>query len=236
MKKLVLMLGLPFLFLSCTDDDNPGVVMPPKLELNDQFDSDKKGWTAGFADYPVKMESDWKLEEGIASLPAPLDTKKKGFRISGNNHSDDLFMYFKKKMTGLKPNQEYTAAFTLEFASDAPSEGWAGVGGAPNAVSVGIGAVGVEPKTTVDSQEHYRMNIDKIQQKSDGKDMKVIGDIGNGTDKFGYKLLTKTGEFKGKTDASGNLWLIFGTDSGFEATTTLYYTSVKVKLTEAAVK
>ncbi|MGN7885679.1 hypothetical protein ACN9ML_04615 [Dyadobacter endophyticus] len=235
MKKFALMLGLPFLFLSCNDDDG-AVVLPPKMELNDQFNSDKQGWTAGFSDYPVKMDSDWKLEEGIASLPAPLDTQKKGFRISGNNHSDDLFMYFKKKMTGLKPNQEYNAAFTLEFASDAPSDGWLGVGGAPNAVSVGIGAVPIEPKTTVDNLDHYRMNIDKIQQKNDGKDMKVIGDIGNGTDKVGYKLLTKTGEFKGKTDANGNLWLIFGTDSGFEATTTLYYTSVKVKLTETTTK
>lgn len=235
MKKLVLMLGLPFLFLSCNDDDSD-VNLPPQMEVNDQFNGDKKGWTAGFSDYPVKMESDWKLEEGIANLPAPLDTQKKGFRISGNNHSDDLFMYFKKKVAGLKPNQEYNAAFTLEFASDAPSEGWAGVGGAPNAVSVGIGVASIEPKTTVDNLDHYRMNIDKIQQKNDGKDMKVIGDIGNGTDKVGYKLLTKTGEFKGKTDASGNLWLIFGTDSGFEATTTLYYTSVKVKLTEVTTK
>ncbi len=235
MKKLVLMLGLPFLFLSCNDDDGDGN-LPPQMELNDQFNGGKQGWTAGFSDYPVKMESDWKLEEGIASLPAPLDTQKKGFRISGNNHSDDLFMYFKKKVAGLKPNQEYNAAFTLECASDAPSDGWMGSGGAPNAVSVGIGAVPIEPKTTVDNLDHYRMNIDKIQQKNDGKDMKIIGDIGNGTDKVGYKLLTKTGEFKGKTDASGNLWLIFGTDSGFDATTTLYYTSVKVKLTEAATK
>lgn len=233
MKKLMLMLGLPLLFLSCNDDDT-NTVLPPNLEVNDQFNSDKQGWTAGFADYPVKMESDWKLEEGIANLPAPLDTQKKGFRISGNNHSDDLFMYFKKQMKGLKPNTSYKATFTLEFASDAPSEGWAGVGGAPNAVSVGIGVVPVEPKTTVDNLEHYRMNIDKIQQKSDGEDMKVIGDIGNGTDKPGYKLITKTGDFTGKTDAAGNLWLIFGTDSGFEATTTLYYTAVKVKLAEAA--
>jgi len=235
MKKLILMLGLPFLFLACNDDDSaPG--FPREMEVNDQFSGDKKGWTAGFSDYPVKMETDWKLEEGIANLPTPLDTQKKGFRISGNNHSDDLFMYFKKKVGGLKPNQEYNAAFTLEFASDAPSEGWAGVGGAPNAVSVGIGVVPIEPKTTVDNLDHYRMNIDKIQQKNDGKDMKIIGDIGNGTDKVGYKLLTKTGEFKGKTDATGTLWLIFGTDSGFEATTTLYYTSVKVKLTEVETK
>ena len=235
MKKLVLMLGLPFLFLACSDDDN-GPGLPSEMEINDQFNGDKKGWTAGFADYPVKMETDWKLEEGIANLPAPLDTQKKGFRISGNNHSDDLFMYFKKKITGLKPNQEYNAAFALEFASDAPSEGWAGVGGAPNAVSVGIGAVPVEPKTTVDNLDHYGMKIYKSQHKNDGKDMKIIGDVGNGTDKVGYKLLTKTGEFKGKTDASGNLWLIFGTDSGFEATTTLYYTSVKVKMTEVTTK
>lgn len=230
MKKLILMLGLPFLFLACNDDDI--VNQPPQTDFNDEFNGDKKGWTAGFSDYPTKQESDWELEEGIAALPAPLDTQKKGFRISGNNHSDDLFMYFTKKVTGLKANQEYNAGFAIEFASEAPSEGWMGVGGAPNAVHLGIGAVGTEPKNVVDNQDHYRLNIGKINQASDGKDMKVIGDIGNGTEKQGYKLLQKSGEIKGKTDANGNLWLIFGTDSGFEATTTLYYTSVKVKLTE----
>ena len=232
MKKQFLVLVLPFLFFACSDDDS--VSLNPQLDHNDKFGESKQGWAAGFADYPVKMDSDWALKEGIAKLPAPLDTLKKGFMISGNNHSDDLFMYFKKKVSGLKPNQNYTASFTVDFASDAPSSGWSGVGGAPNAVSVGVGATTVEPKDSIDSQNYHRLNIGKINQSSDGKDMKVIGDIGNGTEAFGYKLLTKTGEFTGKTDAKGTLWLIVGTDSGFEATTTLYYTGIAVKLKEAS--
>jgi len=31
-------------------------------------------------------------------------------------------------------------------------------------------------------------------------------------------------------DSSGELWLVVGTDSGFEATTTIYYNLIKVKL------
>lgn len=76
------------------------------------------------------------------------------------------------------------------------------------------------------------MNIDKISQSASGTDMKVIGDIGNGTEKTEYKLLNKTGDFTGKTDAKGETWIIVGTDSGYEGTTTLYYTSIKANITE----
>lgn len=228
MKKLILILALPFLCLSC---DNTGDNPAPNLEMFDQFDGSKRGWTANFADYPVERDSDWKLEEGIANLPEPLDTKRKAYRISGINHSDDLFMYFTKQLSGLKPNTQYVVSFTLEFATDAPSHGWAGVGGAPN-ISLGVGAVGVEPKRIIDDRNYYRLNIGKMNQVNDGTDMKVIGDTGNGTDKKGYALVKRSGDFTGRTDADGNLWLIFGTDSGFEAATTLYYTYVDVKLAE----
>lgn len=231
MKKLAIMFVLSSFSLSC-NDGNDNVSLLPEKELNDYFDGNKSGWEAGFADYSIHQTVDWKLEEGIANLPAPLDTQKKGFRISGMNHSDDLFMYLKKKITGLKPNQAYSASFIIDFASNAPS-GHHGVGGAPDNVFVGIGAGPVEPKATVGPEEIYRMNIDKIDQTKDGKDMKIIGNIGTGTDKEGYKLLQRVGDFIGKTDDTGNLWLIIGTDSGYESTTTLYYTSVNLKLKEA---
>jgi len=231
MKKLMLMLGLSLSFLACNDDENEG--LQPRLEFNDQFHEGKQGWVADFSDHPEEMLTDWELEEGIAPLPAPLDTTKKAFRISGINHSDDLFMYFKKQATGLKPNQSYTASFAIEFATNAPSEGWMGVGGAPNSVYLGIGVVGTEPKSTVDELGHLRLNISKIDQSSDGEDMKIIGDIGNGLEEFVYTQRKLEGEFTGKTDDKGNLWMIFGTDSGFEAKTTLYYTTVNIKLKEA---
>lgn len=73
-----------------------------------------------------------------------------------------------------------------------------------------------------------------MNQSSNGEDMKVIGNIGNGTEEFIYSLRKLSGECTGKTDDQGNLWMIFGTDSGFEATTTLYYTSVHIKLKESS--
>jgi hypothetical protein len=54
--------------------------------------------------------------------------------------------------------------------------------------------------------------------------------VGNGSEEYGYKMVKRTGEFKAKTDSKGKIWLIVGTDSGFEATTALYYSSIKAVL------
>jgi hypothetical protein len=61
--------------------------------------------------------------------------------------------------------------------------------------------------------------------------MVVIGDFSNDTDQEAYTLKTVSNEtpFGAETDENGNLWIIIGTDSGFEATTTIYYNSVKVE-------
>jgi hypothetical protein len=37
-----------------------------------------------------------------------------------------------------------------------------------------------------------------------------------------------------KTDAQGNLWVIVGTDSGFEGTTAVYFQSINVRLVEVS--
>jgi hypothetical protein len=135
-------------------------------------------------------------------------------------------MFMKKKVTGLKPNQKYKVDFEVNFASNAPSNR-PGVGGAPGeGVLLGVGFSVTEPKKVVEGN-YYRMNISKISQSQDGDDMVVIGNIANGTDTAQYKMLKKTGSFTGKTDAKGEVWVIVGTDSGFEWITTLYYTSVK---------
>lgn len=230
MKKIVLSLVSVAILFSCTKEETT----TPQLSLNDQFNVSAEGWSADFADYPVGEETFYELStKKDAKLPAPLDTLKKGFRVSGNNHSDDLFMFLTKKMTVPKANQLYKGTFEVEFASNAAT-GSVGAGGSPaESVYMGIGLTSVEPKKVVDSTaKNYKMNIKKMQQATSGQDMKVIGNVANGTSENKYKIIKRTGEFTGKSDANGNLWVIVGTDSGFEATTTLYYTGVKVNLTE----
>lgn len=228
MKKLFFAAGLMFTAMACSEDNS---VDRSHVVIEDNFNASTKDWVGGFSDYPVGVEEDWGFSVSHAKLPAPLDSTKRGIRISGSNHSDDLFMYLTKKVSLDKPNTTYKGTFEVEFATDA-MEGSIGVGGSPaGSVYFGIGITSLEPKKILDSTtNHYTMNIQKMQQAGDGGDMKVIGDVSNGKDKFEYTLVKRTGEFTGKTDDQGNLWLIIGTDSGFEAVTTLYYTNVKVRL------
>jgi hypothetical protein len=227
--KRILVAVLAVLTISCSDEKD-GV--NPNNSINADFSKSIEGWNWGFADYPEGVEEEWQFSVKQDTLPSPLDRTKKALRVSGSNHSDDLFMYITKKVTMPKANQSYEGTFEIDFATEA-AEGSMGVGGSPaHSVYMGIGLVSVEPAKKMTDDGHYRMNISKISQSQDGEDMKVIGDVSNGKDDFVYTMVKRTGKFTGKTDANGNLWVIIGTDSGFEAVTTLYYTNVKVDLKE----
>lgn len=218
------------LFNACQKDEFD---LNRPTEINDNFDNSMMDWSGDFADYPAEGDTDYGLSLSLENLPEPLDQSKKGIRVSGINRSDDLFMFIKKKVSGLKANQSYHVNMEVQLASNAPSD-HLGVGGAPGeSVYFGIGLSDIEPVKVVDPTDgYYRMNIDKMQQSQDGEAMKVIGNIANGTEESSYVMLSKTGEFTGMTDEDGNIWLIVGTDSGFESETTLYYSSVKAKFTE----
>ena len=202
------------------------------------FSTGSDGWSAGFADYPVGEESFYELESGRAPLPSPLNTNLYGFRISGNNHSDDLWMYITKKITGLKPNTVYEIRFDVEFATQYATNG-VGVGGAPGtSVYMKAGAVQSKAGRTIDGINWYRMDIDKGQQAMPGADVDTIGHIGAGDDVWVWTLVSRTNAghlFTASTDANGELWAMIGTDSGFEATTTLYYNEITMIFSEVIV-
>ena len=195
------------------------------------FNDGKDGWAAGFSEYNGDSEDIYELEEGLEMLPSPLDESKQAYKISGMNRSDDLFMFLTRKITGLQANTVYAGDFTLAIASEAITGG-VGAGGAPGeGVGVGIGLVNKEPLSEPDENNFYQMNIDKIQQCcTDGEDMVVVGDLANGTSENVFKMIERTGKFSGKSDNEGNMWIIVGTDSGYEGRTTIYYSQIDVLL------
>ena len=233
MKHLIIFSGLIFIttltFHACKKDKSNR----ESFLLSSDFKDGKDGWQAGFSEYNGNSEEIYELEEGLAMLPAPLDESKQAYKIAGMNRSDDLFMYLTRKIDGLKPNTLYRGTFVLDIASEAVSGG-VGAGGAPGeGVGVGIGLVNKEPISEPDDNNFYKMNIDKIQQCcTDGKDMIVVGDIANGTSENVYKMIERTGEFAALSNDEGNLWVIVGTDSGYEGKTTLYYSQIDVLLNE----
>ena len=194
-------------------------------------------WQAGFADYPEGEENEYELESEWKKLPAPLNYLN-GINVVGNNHSDDLFMYIKRKLEGLKPNTLYLLVFRLQIATNA-SMGCVGIGGAPGeSVFVKAGATSHEPNVTRDSQGFMRMNIDKGNQSMGGRDAVVIGDLANTqTDCMNtlYELKdfnSSCPPFEVLSGQDGTIWGLFGTDSGFEATTNIYYTHIEIRAEE----
>lgn len=206
------------------------------LELEFDFSNGAQGWVADFVDYPVGKEVERGLAASLATLPAPLDVTRAGIRLTGANHSDDLFMYLTRGLTGLAPNATYAARFRVTLATNAPKE-CAGIGGAPGeSVVMKAGATRTEPARVVDAAEYYRANFDFGSQLAGGRDAAPLGNLANSNGnclvpRYELKDLDSAGlPLVFIADGRGRLWLVVGVDSGFEGTTTVYVTSVRVTL------
>jgi hypothetical protein len=220
------------LLCSCSlSDEDKGISV---FSVSFDFNQSEEGWKADFADLPANAEdsSFYELKYGYTNLPPNLDTRK-AIMLSGNNHSDDLFMFIKRKVTGLTPNTPYTLVFEVELASNAP-KGSVGAGGSPGeSVYLKAGASEIEPVKNVQG-DRYVLNIDKGNQSDGGSNAAVLGDIATPLTVAEYTLITRNNASPSaepliaQSNSAGDIWLMIGTDSGFEGTTTVYYTNVKV--------
>jgi hypothetical protein len=198
-----------------------------------EFTTDTEGWSGEFCDYPPGTGTGYELSYGWAALPASLGSGG-GLRQGGNNHSDDLFSYVKHQLTGLSPGTTYRLDIAVIIGTNAPSD-CGGIGGSPGtSVFFKIGASTVEPLAALDSRGYLRLNIDKGNQSQGGVDMHVLGHIGNSNtcpnDTYQSKTFTLS-SFPVTSSSSGGVWIIAGTDSGFEGITTIYYDRIAVTAT-----
>ena len=226
-----------------SDDDGDDGADPPAggdgeaRRIAFDFDDGAAGWESGFADYPAGREDFFELDAGVEPLPAPLETRS-GFKLSGSNRSDDLFMFIARRVDGFEPDTRHELDFEVTFATNAPS-GCVGIGGPPGeAVTIKAGAAAVRPEAVDDGGGFLLLNLDKGQQSAGGADAIALGDFANSTDceaggrDYELKTLDADGEsFTARTDADGALWVLFGTDSGFEGATTIYFVSGEIVAT-----
>jgi hypothetical protein len=201
------------------------------------FATSPDGWVAGFCDYPVSYEQQMNFVAEHRLLPSPLDETRGGLFIAGSNFSDALFMFWKRRVSGLQPGRAYDVGFTVLFATNVP-KGVGGIGGSPDSsVFVKVGASPIEPAAIlVQAQGRlaYRLNIDKGDQSQSGKDAVVIGTVGNLSRTETWELKELQGGLNRLTttrSADGSAWLLVGTDSGFEGRTSLYYARVTAQFT-----
>jgi hypothetical protein len=235
------------IFLFATHAGVFAQTVPGTVSKTFDFRNGALGWQGGFADYAPGTDKDgfYDLHSEIRPLPPELNVNGTGFFIQGNNHSDDLFMFLKRRLDstdGIVAGQTYQITFTIVFASNAQT-GCAGIGGSPGeSVALGAGASPAEPQALLGSAAGpfdfawLRMNVDK----NGGVAASGIGNIANGQpcnpSSCPYVSLQRTHQHTSPVNANarGELWLIVGTDSGFEGSTALYYQRIDVTLVPVA--
>ncbi len=229
---LALLALLVFLLPGC---DGTTLEPPPDPVTFDlDFTAESHGWEAGFSDFRPQDEEQMELASGHEPLPADVEEEGIGLFVGATNRSDDVFMYWTGQVDGLEPGVVYEARFRVDFATEAPS-GCVGVGGPPGeAVHLKTGATPVRPEP-VEENGYLQMNIDKGNQLQDGEDAIRIGDVANTNEdcldwRWEMKTLESADPFEARADEEGSLWLLVGTDSGFEARTELFYTRFRVEL------
>jgi hypothetical protein len=204
------------------------------------FEEGQQGWVTDFADLPADSDQTiYELDSGWSELPSGLEGN--AIYLNGHNRSDDLFMFLKIQVNGLKPITTYQVHFSIDLASNTP-EGMMGIGGSPGeSVYIKVGAVDYEPEVIQDSDGWLRVNIEKGNQASEGEDMINLGTLANPNidlDTFTgeeYAIMTLDNHdraFTVTTDNDGSVWLIAGTDSGFEGLSRVFYDKINITFNE----
>ncbi len=165
-----------------------------------------------------------------------FDSDGKAIKIIGNNHSDDMFMGFYREVKGLEPNTEYILKLQFDLGTNVP-KGMMGIGGSPgSAVEVKAGFVSEEPQLVKDALNHIRFeNVDKANQSQSGKDLKIVSNMEKASEDYSeaFEYKTIAHYFRATTDENGAVYLMIGTDSGFEGKSEVYYHEVKLTVRDA---
>lgn len=210
---------------------------PPKtIGIDFDFSIGRAGWDALASDYLVGQEARIAFEHRIAPLPPPL-VADNAYLLSSLNESDDVWMFIYRRVDGLLANRTYRFDASLTVATNGGRQ-CNGIGGAPGeSVTIKAGIVGLAPETRVERGNYVAVNFDKGVQTVGSTGVRVIGDFSSSspdcTDPpYERKTLaTPVGGGVATADSSGSLWIVIGTDSGFEGRTAIYYLSGSAELT-----
>jgi hypothetical protein len=177
------------------------------------FETDFQGWLCDFADYNVGDSALWHLSYKRDTMPQ-IRPIQYGIIMKGDNFSDDLFFFTRRKITGLSANAAYKIAYSIDIVTNMPPDG---IGGGE--LTLKAGATTIEPVKII-SSSMYRMNIDKGNQSQPGPDMDTLGHINHtAPGNRSYHLGTFTNAnhlFQRTANANGEMWLVVGAESAFE--------------------
>jgi hypothetical protein len=201
----------------------------PALTFTDDFQGESGAWVAGFSDVDAALAEHVQFEGTVVGHP--LHMVKLSLYLYGNNISDDLFMFWKRRVEGLVPGASYDVRMELDYATQYQDGCDAGVG---PAVLIKMGASTQEPRVVEIADGSLRMTIDKGEQFEEGSAIRILGDHRNGvpgcaTDAPFAERSRSSGarSVRVTADNQGAVWVIVGTESAFEVANAIHFSRVR---------
>lgn len=206
-----------------------------KIVFQADFAEDSQGFEPIFADYSIDDDGldKYGMEFRYDEIPVSGE-ESYGLYIASSNRSDDIFMGYVKELAGFDASTEYTFDISFKLATKVEG-GLMGIGGSPGeAVFVKTGIASEYPivGTAEDGVERI-INVDIGSQSQGGNDLAVVGDMTKPdgvAEGFVFKEISIA--CTAKANAEGHVYLIIGTDSGFEGFTEYYLDDITVMYME----
>ncbi len=230
-----------FMLGSCDSASEENSLAGVDLISSFDFETGHQDWIAGVSDYTSTSIADnatYTYSFYNAKSPENLPWQGYGLTITAENPHGDLFYYFKRQVTGLKPNKNYKVDF--EFIVYTQLETGKEIASTED-IFLKVGALSSEPHAQLTqsggAMDFYSLNFDKGENNEDsGEDLDNLGSIKNYTKSTVEAISGNTykSPLTVKTDLHGNVWLIIGVDSSIRnqltfglMALTAYYTEIK---------
>lgn len=210
---------------ACNDKDN----FDADTIVESAFEQTTEDWTGEVALYKKGNVSLSFIAERD-TLPSPLDKTKYGFKLEATNTEDSLFLFVKKKVSGLNPNRTYVVYYTVDLVTTYPDT----LNSAGKLGTLKAGASAAEPKVILnETTQYYGVSIRKGSPLVEGSEMTILGNLSNTATTGGFKMISLNNSIKPVAvtpNAQGELWLCVGADTRFYGETSIYLDRIKATI------
>lgn len=200
--------------------------------IESTFEMDTNGWIGDVAYYKAEQITEMNFKAVQATLPEESTTSEfsNGLYLSANNLNDSIFIYIKKKISDLDTAKIYKVAYEINLSTPL-----ADTVASPGRISyIKAGASTQEPVSTLKNQ-WLIPTIMHGTTNTGGKEMRLLGNLGNGLDSTAFKNIIRTNPniaIEVKPSPAGEIWLCVGISSRYKGSIPLYFQRIFVAISE----
>ncbi|MBE9461187.1 hypothetical protein ACFP1I_20375 [Dyadobacter subterraneus] len=198
------------------------------------FQQNAEDWTGDVALFKNGQQDTIAFNIKQGKIPGATDSTSRGLGVSGKNIGDSLFLFIKKKITGLDPALTYKVAYEINIGTNYPDT----VGSAGRRIFIKAGASPNEPVKEL-AGNYYKTNLGLGALSKSGSEMMYLGTAGNGLDSVAYRSIVRTNAnlaVEVKPNADGEIWLCVGAETSYKGLIQLYYDRIYTAVGEKPIE